>query len=436
MVQALAPLQAGQASLSFVSFFETFGPAFLALGWFIVLWMLMWLAWNVYLLLRRIDYSSAIQWTFLEVKIPPDSEETPKSMELFFEIIAGMHKTPDKTELYFDGMMEPWISCEIQCTQGKVRYFLVIQTPYRQFIEGVLYGQFPRAEITEAEDYTLKYNWKEIRKKFDLFGTEVVMTGEEFYPIRTYLEYETKLAEEDKYIDPHQGIVETFTAINPGEEFWLQIIVRPIDAGTIKKWAEKGQHEIALISGQAKKEGPGILASLGDFFVSLPGALISAFMTGPTEASSKDEYQLRFFNPTDEAKMKGILQKVSKAGFKTKIRVLHIAPAGQLQKPNIGRAFGAFKQFNTFHLNSLKPDSATKSNGPNYIARDSRRALRERKIFLQYQWREIWYGDGKMFNAEELATLYHFPSKYVKTPGLARSKSGLQAPPDNLPLAG
>lgn len=436
MLQALTPLAAGNPTFSIGTLFADYGGALLAIGWLVVLWMFMWLSWNVYILLRRIDYFSSLQWQFLEVKIPPDSLETPKSMEQFFEVLGGMHKSPDMTELYFDGYMESWICCEILFTRGKVRYFLVVPAAYRQFVEGVLYSQYPRAEVSEAEDYTLRYNWKDIRKTFDVYGTEIILSADDIYPIKTYIDYETTLAEEDKYIDPHQVMVEAYSNINEGEEFWFQLLVRPIDAKTINKWAERGQKEIAVISGQAKSEGPSVLEGLWNFILSFPGAILGALVNGPTEAASDKEQQLRFFNPTDEAKMKGILQKVSHTGFKTKMRIMHIAPAGQFQKPNIGRALGVFKQFNTFHLNGVRPDPNTKSNGPNYVARESRRKLRERKIFLQYQWRELWYGDGKMFTAEELATLYHFPSKYVKTPGLARSKAGLQSPPDNVPLAG
>jgi hypothetical protein len=107
---------------------------------------------------------------------------------------------------------------------------------------------------------------------------------------------------------------------------------------------------------------------------------------------------------------------------------------GQLHKPNISRAIGAFKQFNTFNMNSFKPGSETKTNGPNYVFKQWRRYMRKRKVFLNYQWRDLGvYNDGYMMSAEELATLYHFPVKYVKSPSVERSKAGVGAPPDNLP---
>jgi hypothetical protein len=95
-----------------------------------------------------------------------------------------------------------------------------------------------------------------------------------------------------------------------------------------------------------------------------------------------------------------------------------------------------FKQFNTFHLNSFKPASDSKTNGPQYFMRERRRYWREKKIFLEYQWRDMWgYEAGQWMSTEELATVYHFPVKYVRAPGVERAKAGREAPPENLPYA-
>lgn len=437
MPAQMLPLSVASGNLFSADIIVQLVPLLLAAGWLMLVFMLLWIIWNTYLLLKRIDYFSAIQWTFLEVTIPPDSEETPKSMEIFYEVIGGMHKEPDMTEKYFDGYVEAWISCEIMCTPGQARYFIVTPTAHRQLVEGTLYAHYPRAEIREAEDYTQRYNWRGIRQTFDVWGTEIILSEDDIYPIRTYIEYETKLAEEDKYVDPHQAIVEAFTNISPGEEYWIQLLVRPVAGKTIKEWAKRGHEQVSKISGQAKEKPATIRSRFLDWMLAFPTDFMSALLKGGAEVDMKDEKPtLRFFNPVDEARMKGILQKTSHTGFATKLRVVHIAPVGQLKKPNIGRGIGVFKQFNTFHLNGLRPDPKSKSNGPNYILREPRRYLRERKVFLQYYWREIWYGDGKMFTPEELATLFHLPSKHVKAPGLARAKSGLHSPPQNLPYAG
>lgn len=422
-------------AFSFVEFFDLFAPSIFILGWVFVVLLILWTAWEAYGVIKMGDYVAAIEWTFLQITLPEDSEQTPKAMQIAYDVWGGIHKGPDLNELYFDGYLEAWFSCEIHLQADRVRYIMVVPTAHRKIFEGVIYGQFPRAEIKEVEDYTRRFDVVDIRKKFEMYGTEIILVDDDIYPIRTYNEYEDSLAEEDKYIDPHQAMVETLSHVGPGEEFWIQILIRPMDAEYIVNWAQHGQGEIAKISGQAKEAPPGFGEKFRSFFAAIPGEILSILSTNELpESSDKDEVKLRFFNPVDEAKMKGILQKTSQSGYKAKIRVIHIAPVGQLQKPNIARLIGTFKQFNTWHLNSLKPDGSTKTNGPNYFLRDKRRYFRERQLFVNFQSRDFWGRfSGQWFNAEELATLYHFPVKYVRTPGLERAKSGQKSPPANLP---
>lgn len=433
----MTPFTPPVAPSNLATFLEAAGPTLLALGWLILIMLLLWIAWEVYRLIKRIDFVSAMQWSFLQITLPIDAEETPKAMEILYEVLGGMHKSGDIVEVYFDGYIEPWYSCEVQCLPGVAKYIMVVPTPHRKLFEGVIYGQYPEANIREVEDYSQRYKWQDLRETFEMWGAEVVMAEDDIYPIKTWREFENVLGENDTFVDPHQSMVEAFTNTLPGEEYWVQMCVRPMDAGDIVAWAERGQHEVAKISGQAKADKASGFDQFKEIVTAFPKEIASTFFFGPSEGDDKkDEQTLRFFNPVDEAKMKGILQKISQTGFKVKIRVIHLAPVGQLQKPNIARGFGVFKQFNTFHLNSLKPDSATKTNGPNYFMRDRRRKFKERLILLQYQSRDMWGIDaGGWMTAEELATLYHFPVKYVSSPSVERAKSGLQAPPENLPYA-
>lgn len=424
-------------SYTFADFAQQFGPTILTLGWLIVVWMIMWIAWKTYLLLKMVDYVSAIEWTFMQVTLPEETEETPRSMEVIFEVMGGMHKGPDFNEKYFDGYLEPWASFEIFCSQRSAKFIMVVPTAHKQLFEGIVYGQYPKADIQEVPDYTQRYNVEDLRHTFEMWGSDVILVDDDILPIKTYREFEANLAEEIPFVDPMQIILEALTNVEPGEEFWIQVLVRPVDGGRIKAWEKAGEQRIAEISGQAKEAKPGMWENAKAFMFALPGEFFKAIFSGPLEGSdSKEERVLRFFNPVDDAKMKSILQKISGNCYKTKIRIVHIAPAGQLKKPNISKGFGIFKQFTAAHLNSFKPDPETKTNGPGFIMKDKRRYLRERNALLNFQWRDFFGTDsGHMLNAEELATIYHFPVKYVTAPGVDRAKSGHKNPPANLPYA-
>ena len=408
--------------------------ALLTWGWLLIVFLILWIAWEVYVFIKRLDYISAIQWTFLQIRIPDDSPETPKAMEQAFEVWGGIHKNPDLIEKYFEGYLLAWYSCELQCTRNKVRFIMAMPTVHRKFFEGVLYGQYPSAEISEVEDYSQDFPIKDLEKTFDMYGTELVLVKDDYYPLRTYTEYEDPLAEDDRFIDPLQSLIEAFTTCEEGEHYWFQMLVKPVDAKEIQKWSEGGQERIMKLSGREKKPKQGWLQALTSFFISIPGELLT-LLAGNTGEEKKKEQKERFFmTPAEQDEAKGILKKVSRTGFKTKLRVMHFAPAGKLHKPNVSKTIGVFKQFNTFHLNSLKPEASSKTNGPNYILKQTRRNWRKRRILLDYLYRDFW-GDnsGYMMSAEELATLFHFPNKYGRSPSIERATSGLGSAPDNLP---
>lgn len=419
-----------------------FSSVLLATAWLIVFWLVLWTAWRVFKILSTADYVGAIQWTCLQITIPEDNPQTPKSMENAFEVWAGVHKAPDVIEKFFEGYLDAWYSCEIHCEPNRVRYIMVVPTLHRKFFEGVIYGQYPAAEVREVEDYTQNYNYQDLEQKYDLFGSEIILARDDFFPIRTYEDFADELAEDDKYIDPHQAMIEAFTNIHPGEEFWVQILIRPVDSKVVDEWVKKGEKEVGKIAGtEEEKASSNLIGKSFDVAARVPGDLFKAVMHGPLTADagaskSKDLPGFHLYTPVDDAKMKGIVQKISHNGYKVKIRVMYMSPPGKFRKPAQSIAIGAFKQFNTFHLNSFKPDSATKTSGPAYFLKNQRRRLRKRKILLLYQWRDFWGADsGYFLTANELATLYHFPGKYLRAPVVERSLSGLGSAPENLPYA-
>lgn len=413
-----------------------FTPAFLAWGWLLGLLLILSLVWKLYRFVKVIDYLNSIRWCFLQVTLPDDAEVTPKSMENAIAIWAGIHKAPDMIEKFFEGYQEAWYSLEVQCEPHRARYFMVIPEVHRQFFEGVVYGHYPMAEVREVEDYTQVFDYKKVREEFEVYGTDMILAQDDVYPIRTYALYDDPLSPEDTFIDPHQALIEAYTNIRPGEQFWFQVLVWPKGGDVTEKWLEKGEATIGKITGKEKKEGAGFVRQIWQFFAKIPREAISLLSTGVLPEAAEEERQaIRFFDPVETAKMEGILRKIEREAYHTMVRIVHIAPKGQLHKPNVGRAIGAFKQFNSFHLNALKPDGKTKSNGVDYIMKERRRKFRERQILAFYQWREPHSVNGPyMMTAEEIATLFHFPSRWVQAPVLERAKAGVYAAPDNVPF--
>lgn len=422
-------------SFTVVNVLTSLSDVLVTWGWLFIVIFALWIAWEVYHYIKRVDYLSQIHFTYLQITVPLEAAETPKAMEQAFEVWGGIHKDPDIIERYFEGYTLAWYSCELRCTPGRVQFVMVVPTVHRKFFEGVIYGQYPSAEVKEVSDYTQLYQYRDIEKTFDMYGTELTLVKDDIYPIRMYHEYVDVLAEDDKFVEPLQSVIEAFTTIEEGEEFWFQLLVRPVSAKVIDAWSSRGQKKILERVGRAPAENVGRIRTVFNFFLRLPADLIQLALTGSLPETAKEEKKMfQFLDPATQKETEGILMKVSRTGFRTKMRVMYFSPAGKLHKPNISKAIGVFKQFNSFNLNSLKPDAATKTNGPNYFLKQTRRHFRKRIILINYQFRDFWGDDsGYMMTAEELATLFHFPNKYGRSPSIERATSGLGSPPENLP---
>ena len=96
----------------------------------------------------------------------------------------------------------------------------------------------------------------------------------------------------------------------------------------------------------------------------------------------------------------------------------------------------AFKQFGSLHLNGFKPGLK-----PVLIFLSDPfgwRLAKKKEMFEAYVRRSYFYPPVQrrpfVLNAEELATIYHFPGEVAKTPSLAHIESKRGEPPTNLPI--
>jgi hypothetical protein len=71
--------------------------------------------------------------------------------------------------------------------------------------------------------------------------------------------------------------------------------------------------------------------------------------------------------------------------------------------------------------------------------RDIRHNMIKRRLYFWYKHRAYFYvptdQDPIMLTTEELASIWHFPSMAVQTPGLVRVPSRVGEAPPNLPVA-
>lgn len=380
-------------------------------------------AWDYRLYTKQGKWLDTIEFTFLAIDIPRDNEQTPRAVEQMYATLAGAHMPLTKAEMLLEGKFQLSFSLEIVSIDGYLQY--IVRTPviFRDLVESAIYAQYPDAEITEVEDYAKDIPGFYPDDKYNVWGAELVPSNKDFYPIKTYPEFEDQISGEFK--DPMSSVLETMSKLKPGEQFWLQIILIP----TGFDWPKKANKFALKLAGKKISEKrKGILSNLMgpiyDFVTDWILNYSTLFNQGENSASNKNNdmpSMMLHLTPGERAAIEAVEKKASKIIFEVKMRMVYVATKDVFQSQSrVAAVMGAIKQFNYNDLNGLRPDQRTKTSA--YYGFASRKKnLRRGRIIRNYKARTAWGGRLPWhLNIEELATLYHFPILTVKAPMLER----------------
>ena len=144
---------------------------------------------------------------------------------------------------------------------------------------------------------------------------------------------------------------------------------------------------------------------------------------GKRYVSKAKEAELSAESPrrvVDAKTLDAVDNKCSKAGFVTVIRIVAVAPTKDEAKMHLDNIKGTFEQFSS-DWNSFKSDK-----------------IRFKKAFMKdfiYRYQPI-FGPKSVLNAEELATLFHFPNKTVETPHIFWLNAKRAPAPAQIPIQG
>lgn len=405
-----------------------------AIWWFVTpltLFFIVKKSWLYYLQRRFI---LRLKWTLLEVKLPQDVLKTPKAMEYVF---AGLHGSWDDLNLrdiWLRGEVLPSFSFEIAGTGGEVHFYILTQTKFRSFVESQVYSQYPDAEIEEAEDYTNLVPPDIPNKNWDLWGTDLAPVRPEAYPLRSYIEFEEMV--EERRLDSMASISEILNKLRVGEHIWIQIVITPPSHLDVLR--KKGEAVLAKLLKRKVEEKKGAVKgsaeALGEQLMRLAG--IPAKEEEKRDTLFSPEWNL---SPGEREIIKAIELKTSKLSYETMIRFIYIGRKDVFSKVNVAALFGFFRQFNTFNLNSLKPNKNTFPKKSFIYFRKIRTHFRKMRLLQWYKWRTGLPGGISptfLLNVEELATIFHFPGQIVKAPIMPRVQTRKGPPPVGLPMEG
>lgn len=405
------------------------------------------IAWDLWVQYRRALFFAKQEHILLEIKLPKEIFKSPKAMEFCLNSLNNTLGEANWYEKYWKGSVRISYSLEIAAIDGGVHFFIWTRKGAKSQIEANLYSQYPGIEIFEAPDYTLPVTYDP--EKNDMFIMEFVLTKNDAYPIKTYIDYGMdKDPKEEFKIDPLTPLIEFMGSLPRGNNAWLQFVIRAHKAEekdpdkTFSKWKvwetwsikdvwDFQKKKDLMWEESAKKEIETLIAK-GKGEKGEDGKIIP----GTTRFLTEDEQNI----------IKALNRSISKKSFDTGIRLIYTAPKDIYSPTNIGGLVSGIFHFNSDSgLNGFKPAGNTFT--PKYehfllVWKDRNKKLlyADRQDFLDaYKRRAYFYKPYKrtkycVLNTEELATMFHLPGGVSTTPTFERVGSRKAEAPSNLPV--
>ena len=389
----------------------------------------------------RGSYLSRLKPILLEIRVPREIAKSPKAMESIFAGFTGASKSIDLVEKYWDGFCLPWFSLEIVGDgETGVHFYIWTDVKFRRLVEAQVFAQYPSCEISEIEDYSQSLPQDIPNNDWNLWGTELMLTKPDAYPIRTYEDFtleEVSEKEELRKSDPLSAMIEFMGSLQHGEKCWVQFLVRSAN----EDWKKEGEALIAKIMGREIKKQPNILEQI----LVLITDFLASFSGPPTTVSSekKEDFGIFKLSPGQQETIKAVEKNMTKIGFETGIRWMYLARRDVFNPVGISAMMGIFKQFASQSLNGFRPHpkTMTKSGYFQYISYFKNRIETRKKsrLYRAYRMRSFFYPPYHfmrpfVLSSSELATVYHFPGMVVSAAAIGRIEAKKATPPPNLPM--
>lgn len=390
----------------------------------------LWISWVHY---ARHQYWFNTEWILLEIQLPPEVEKSPLAIEVFLSSIFHTGSETTFINRIWEGKFRNTWSLEIASVEGRIGFYIHIRKGWRSAVEGRIYGQFPEAKIFEVEDYIAKIPYN--NDEYDMWCGEYGKGEPQAAPIKTWEKFELgeELDEPKIHTDPISNVLEVFSNMGKGECVWVQFIIKA----------------------HAKEDWFGLYKFRDSFRDKAHAAIHKIVGEAAARAKEIAEHELKLHDPAQLAqvtgrgmtmlteeerdKIKAIEENMGKWVYECGIRVVYVA-----KKESYSGIKGAFlfRLFDAFKgpFNRIGGIPGRGMIGFDYPWEDPLGFRRNRIKTLFYnhsKYRAYFFVPydqvPNYLSVEELATLWHFPSTGVETPGLNRVAAKTAEGPSNLP---
>lgn len=366
--------------------------------------LLLVVAWPLWLTTIRSWYVSNIEYVTLELKPGDNTPKTAKPMELVFYSLYYRTEISRWDALFKGVVRVPW-SFDVSATDGTVRFFIHVPKKHRTAIEGRIRAEYRDIDIDETRDYAREYAFNPFESR--LVMREYTLGKSDAYPMRTYVSHEHGKERRDVF----QELLEELASMKKGEHLWISIMVRPHQ----RDWPPGfwGFLEVPrdTLHDDARREIQKLLGASGD---------------------------IRHLPQTQQELVLGIENALKKPSFDCGVRALYLADRSVFNQDTADSLDRLFDRFGDPVLNAYTAyDPRERVGWPLSDVFQALPALDMEYFLKLYRRRAFfappYYGESFILNTEELATMYHMP-KVGRASALSRSRGSKLAPPENLPI--
>jgi len=350
------------------------------------------------------------QSVFLEISVPKDSaaqdqeaRQEEKDMiavaEQFFGTISELAEKDWNHLLGIDD----YISLEIGAHAKKITFYINVPKRLQSVVEKQLHAQYPKAQIDKVKIYNI------FQPNAATTGAEVGLQKDFIHSLRTYKTMET---------DPLNAITNSLSKLSAEEGAAIQLLISP--AGTDwQKRPRKLASEIQQGKAPESISGGKFDKALSGSFGVMNSVLDEAMGTGKKKDPLKpDDNKPITLTPMQQEVVKRLEEKASRTGYKFNLRVVTSAASAAQADHHLKSILAAFMQYTQPPYNGLKVKKA-----------------RPAQVVKDYVFR-IFRNTSEVLSTEELASLWHLPTKFTETPNIKWLNAKKSPPPHNLPDSG
>ncbi|MBI5037181.1 MAG: type IV secretory system conjugative DNA transfer family protein [Candidatus Kerfeldbacteria bacterium] len=349
----------------------------------------------------------ALQKIVLLVTVPKESEMAIREgqpqhelqsmlaeAEAWFATLGGMRAQRGMTSS-IAGRTDHF-ALEMVVSGGLISFYVVTPRYLRDYLEQQIHAQYPRAQIEPVDDFNV------FTPTSTVVGTTLRFKKPFFFPIRTYRQLE---------VDPLQSITNVLAKIPTGESAVIQYVVRSAKG----EWHDQGARVARNIH-----QGMSLHDAVGKHgFAAFMSAVYHTFV--PKKEKQDPYQQPRMPSSRDQEIAKSIEEKTSKAGMDVNIRIIIAAQTAQRAQAYLTGIVDAFSQYNMYEY------------GNGFMRKDP---FKKDTLIHDYIYRRFNEKQSSLLNAEEMASVFHFPIPMTETPNIRWLQSRKAPAPLNIPNEG